>query len=116
MTTKKPNMEILKWSTRILSILVAIFLSLFSLDVFNEGRSGSDLLVALMMNLIPSFLVLIVAIVAWKNEKWGAIGFALLGLAYIIFAWGKFDVLSYIVISGPLFLIAGLFAFIASKK
>lgn len=109
-------MEILKWSTRILSIIVSILLSLFALDVFNEGRSGSELLVALMMNLIPSFLVLVAAIVAWKNEKWGAICFALLGLAYIIFAWGKFDVMTYFVISGPLFLIAGLFAFIASKK
>lgn len=109
-------MEILRWSTRILSVLVAIFLSLFALDVFNEGYSGSELLVALLMNLIPSFLVLVAVIVAWRNEKWGAIAFALLGLSYIIFAWGKFDLLTYIAISGPLFLIAGLFAFIASKK
>jgi cbb3-type cytochrome oxidase subunit 3 len=39
----------------------------------------------------------------------GTIAFALAGIAYIVMAWGKFPFATYLIISGPLFLIAVLF-------
>jgi hypothetical protein len=35
--------------------------------------------------------------------------FAALGVLYLVWAWGKFHISAYIFISGPLFLLAGLF-------
>jgi hypothetical protein len=56
---------------RILAILFTIFISLFALDVFGEPHW----FIALFMHLIPSYILTILTIIAWKNEKIGGILF-----------------------------------------
>ena len=51
--------KLLFWSPRVLGILIAIFVSLFALDVFAEGSSSWEIVVALAMHLIPTFVILI---------------------------------------------------------
>lgn len=59
--------------------------------------------------LIPNFVLILILIVAWKHEWIGTIAFTLAGIAYILMFWGRFPVVTYLTISGPLFLIGLLF-------
>jgi hypothetical protein len=60
-----------------------LFLAMFSLDVFEPGRSPWEIAVGLLMHNIPVFVLLAVLIVAWKREIVGAIFFTLAGLLYV---------------------------------
>jgi len=100
---------LLFWAPRGLAILFILFLGLFALDVFGEGRGFWGTLVALFMHLLPNLIALAALVLAWKWEWTGALLFAGLGLFYIVWAWGRFHISAYIFISGPLFLIASLF-------
>jgi hypothetical protein len=100
---------ILYWTPRILTIAFILFLGLFALDVFEGNESMIKKLVGLMIHLIPNFVLILILIVAWKHEWVGAITFTLVGIAYIVMFWGRFPVVTYLTISGPLFLIAALF-------
>jgi hypothetical protein len=101
--------EWLYWTPRIVAILFAAFLSLFALDVVNEDPTQGSRFIALLMHLIPSLLVLIGLLIAWRRGRAGAAIFALLGIVYIAMAWGRFPILTFALISGPLFLLAILF-------
>ena len=101
--------KLLYWTPRILCLLFAAFISIFALDVFSEGYSFGETVVALFMHLVPTFVVLIVLTISWHWEWVGAVTFAVLGVLYIVWAWGKFHISAYIFISGPLFVTAGLF-------
>ncbi|MBE9103313.1 DUF7670 domain-containing protein [Vacuolonema iberomarrocanum] len=96
--------RMLFWSPRILGILFAIFLSLFALDVFNEGYSIGEAFLALLIHLIPTYLVVISLAIAWRWEWVGSILFIALALFYLASTGGG----SW-VISAPLLLIGSLF-------
>ncbi|NNM06852.1 MAG: hypothetical protein HKO65_17280 [Gemmatimonadetes bacterium] len=100
---------LLFWTPRGLTILYILFLGLFALDVFGEGHTFWQTLVALFMHLIPNMVVLAILLLAWRWEWIGAVAFAGSGLLYIFWAWGRFHISAYIAISGPLFLVAALF-------
>jgi hypothetical protein len=97
------------WTPRILGILFALFISLFSLDVFSEGYGFWGAILALLIHLVPTYLVIIALIIAWRWEWIGAILFLGLGGFYLIWTWGEFDWVTYLLISGPLFLAGVLF-------
>ena len=59
---------LLFWTPRVLTIAFILFLGLFALDVFGEGYGFWGTLVALLMHLIPNFVVLAVLIIAWRWE------------------------------------------------
>jgi hypothetical protein len=106
---KKPVKRVLFWGPRILSIIFAIFLSLFALDVFLEGYDVLDTLIALFIHLIPAFIVLIVLALSWRREWIGGVGYLILGALYMILFWDPSRWVAYLMISGPLFLIGILF-------
>lgn len=95
------------WTPRVLAILLACFLSVFALDVFAEGRPWGETLPALMIHLIPTWLVLLVLVFAWRRPWVGAAGFAVLAVAYTGMAWRHVKWL--LVIAAPLVLMAALF-------
>ena len=103
--------RLLFWTPRILGILFALFLSLFSLDVFGEGLGVGKTILALLMHLVPVYVVVIVLIIAWRWEWVGALLFTALAVLYVVWAWGQFDWSVYLVISGPLVLVGVLFLF-----
>ena len=108
--------QILFWLPRALSILFIAFLSLFALDVFGEQLGFWQTVLALTMQLIPSFVLIVALILAWRWEWIGAVLYAAAGLLYVVwvvsmsrpvppamrFIWA-------LTIAGPAFLIAGLF-------
>ena len=103
--------RVLFWTPRILCILFAIFLSLFALDVFGEGYSFWETILALLIHLVPVYIVVIVLVIAWRWEWVGAILFIALALFYLDWSWGRFHWSAYLVISGPLVLLGVLFLF-----
>ncbi|MEA3337584.1 MAG: hypothetical protein U9R25_16935 [Chloroflexota bacterium] len=101
--------SVLYWAPRGLAMLFAAFISLFALDVFAEGYSFGETIVALLMHLVPTGLVLFALALAWRWEWLGGVFFVGLAIFYLVLAWGKFDWTTYLIISGPLFLIGALF-------
>lgn len=96
--------RIIFWTPRILGILFAIFLSLFALDVFTEYYSFGETIIALLIHLVPTYIVAIALFIAWRWEGIGAMLFMALALFYLITSGGK----SWI-ISAPMFIVGVLF-------
>jgi len=106
------------WTPRILAILFILFLAMFSLDIFDSCNNFFNCALGLFMHNLPSIILTIILIIAWKYEIVGAIVFFLFGLWYIVqfvitgiinngFHWYY---LSWIfIIAGPAFLVGILF-------
>ena len=61
------------------------------------------------MHLIPTWIVLAILAISWPWEWAGALLFACLGTWYLISTWGRMHWSTYVVISGPLFLVGAMF-------
>ena len=106
---EKPLNQFIFWAPRVVSIAFIAFLGLFAADVFGQGYGFLKTVGALLMHLIPNFVLMIVLIVSWKREWVAAIFYPALGVVYLVWAWGRFDWRAYLFISGPLFLTGLLF-------
>jgi len=106
---KEPRKPILYWCPRVLSILFAGFITLFALDVFSEGYGFVELLVALFMHLVPTFLIIIAIVIGWKKEWIGAILFIGLAIFYIGMTAFRMHWTVYLVIPLPLLIIGILY-------
>jgi len=76
----KISANFLHWLPRLICILAISFISLFALDAFAPGLNIWQQLVGFMMHLIPSFVLIIFLIIAWRWELAGGIIFALIGI------------------------------------
>lgn len=101
--------RVLFWAPRVLGILFAIFLSLFALDVFGEAYGPWQTIGALLLHLVPTFIVVITLVIARRWEWVGAVLFAALAVFYVVWTWGRFPLATYLFISGPLVLVGALF-------
>ncbi len=104
------------WAPRVLSIAFVALLSLFAMDVFSENQGFWPTLQALVLHLIPTFVLIVALILAWRREWVGAVVYAAMGVLYLVwvttlqrpvpaatrFLWAM-------LIAGPAFLIAALF-------
>jgi hypothetical protein len=97
------------WSPRILTIFFILFVSLFAFDSFNSEKTFTDNITSFLIHLVPSIVLILLLLGAWRHEWIGTIAFAALGITYIIISWGRFPFITYLTISGPLFLISVLF-------
>ena len=116
----KKSKKTLYWAPRVLSILFICFLMSFSLDLFGPGVSAGEIAAGLFFHNIPSLILLILLVIAWKRELVGAISYFCAGLFYVVFLvfsavnsgtpW--YLVLSWgLLIAGPAFIIGILFLF-----
>jgi hypothetical protein len=103
------QVRLLYWTPRAIGILYAVFISLFALDVFAEGYTFWETTVALLIHLTPTYLVLIALAVAWRWERIGGVLFLGLGVFYIAMSWDPSHWSSYLIVSGPLFVLGMLF-------
>lgn len=99
----------LYWTPRVLAMLFAAFISLFALDVFEPGAPFLHAVPALLVHLLPVYLILAALIIAWRWERLGALLFAGMALLYVAVFLGKFDWRAYAAIAGPPTLIGALF-------
>src|SRR5262245_28514368 len=95
--------RLLFWAPRVLGILVALYLGLFALDATDEGT------VAVLVHLIPSFILLALVAAAWRWEWLGGTLYLVLALTYAVLAWRRDHVDWSLVISVPLLLVGILF-------
>jgi len=102
----------LYWTPRVAGILIILFISLFSLDVFGEGTGFWQTLGALFMHLLPSIGLTIVLAIAWRREWlgfWTFLGAALFFLVISIWNISMYTLGNIILFVAPLTLIAVLF-------
>jgi len=123
----KTSVKIIHWLPRIICILAIIFVSLFAADAFDPGMTIWQQLRDFIIHLVPSFILLLFLLIAWKWEKTGGILFIIIGLALSPFIfimnyrmnhsiWMSIDIIMMItfpfILTGILFLIS----YIQKKK
>lgn len=99
--------KVFYWIPRALSIIYVLFISIFAFDVFDMKLSFVDTIIALFMHLIPAFLLITAAVIAWKWEFAGAMIYFGLGIFYI--AVMRIAHPSWLIIPGISFLTGILF-------
>jgi glucose-6-phosphate-specific signal transduction histidine kinase len=77
------------WAPRILTIAFALFISLFALDVFEEGKGLWRTLIDLLLHLIPMFVLIATLVLAWRRAWIGAVVSVALAA---LFLWWNFSV------------------------
>ena len=97
----------LLWIPRVLGILAGLFLGLFALDAFSEGKPFAQSLADFIIHLAPAAVLLAVVALAWRWAWVGAAAFIGLALAYAASNAGRPDWI--LTISGPLAIVGALF-------
>ena len=98
---------LLLWSPRILGITVSLFLSLFALDAFEQGKPVAAMLTDFAMHLVPAAVILAIVALSWRRPWIGGVAFVLLGAAYGSSVSFRLD--WTLPISGPLLTAGALF-------
>ena len=106
----KASRKILLWTPRLLLTVFALFLVIFSLDVFEEGKGAMEIGIGLVVHNVPSLIIGLIVYAAWRREWIGVLACLVLSVAYIVWFWGRFPLETYFIMTGPLFLIAALYA------
>jgi hypothetical protein len=101
--------QIIHWAPRIAAILIIFFVSLFSLDVFEMEATPLELLGAFLIHNLPSITLILVLVFAWRRPAVGFIAFLLAGLVFLRFVIFDLSLGHFLLFSGPLLLISGLF-------
>jgi hypothetical protein len=102
---KQPWKRILFWTPRLLSILFAFFISLFAFDVFDVGYGFWETVLALLIHLVPVFILLIGLVIAWRWEWVGALIFWGFAVCYVAITWGQFPLFVYLLMAGVPFVV-----------
>ncbi|MCB0790336.1 MAG: hypothetical protein H6595_13760 [Flavobacteriales bacterium] len=85
------TVRLIRWRPRVFALSVAGFLALFALDAFEGDATAGEKLFAFFLHLAPTWILLLVAALAWRRERLGAVAFALLTLVYAVWAWPRMD-------------------------
>jgi hypothetical protein len=101
--------KIIFWLPRILAIIYILFISVFALDIFGQGYDFWEVMVGLFMHLIPSLILIVLIVVAWRRPKIGGILFIALAVMFTIAFNTYRELITLLLISGPLLLIGILF-------
>lgn len=101
--------KIIHWAPRIAAILIIFFISLFSLDVFEMEATPLQLLGGFLIHSIPSIIMILMLIFAWRKPAVGFIAFLLTGLFFLRFVIFGANLGHFLLFSGPLLLISALF-------
>jgi hypothetical protein len=115
---------VLYWLPRILVILTIFLIGLFALDSFAPGNTFWHNMGSFMMNLIPSFIMAVILMIAWKWERVGGIILIILGIVFSVLVFNLnfrrnhsvLASLGIIVIICLPSLVAGILFLFASRK
>lgn len=77
------SLKLLHWTPRVICILAILFVSLFALDAFNPALPIGRQILDFLMHMLPSFVLTVLLIIAWK---WELIGGIILGMIGIVFS------------------------------
>ena len=96
----------IRWSARIICIIFILFISMFAFDVFDQAAGFWRTAGALLLHLLPSFVMISVLVISWRKPLVGGIVFLVIAISYIIWSSGR---TTYAIIAVPIFLISALF-------
>jgi hypothetical protein len=94
------------WAPRVLGVALCLFLGMFALDAFSEGK-GWAALPDFVIHLLPALVLLAVVVASWRHPWIGGTTFLLLAVGYAMAAWSHPQWI--LVISGPLTFVGVLF-------
>lgn len=72
--------RIARWTPRIFCIVAILFVSMFALDAFEPGIPLGQQMLNFLVHMIPSFVLMLLLLVAWKQPFTGGILFAIIGI------------------------------------
>ena len=75
---------LLLWTPRVLAMALALFLAMFVMDVFVEGKEFWETSGNFVTHLIPSFCVIAILAIGWHRDGLAALGFLALAIAYFV--------------------------------
>lgn len=101
--------KIIHWAPRTAAILIIFFVSLFSLDVFELEASPLELIGAFLIHSLPSIVMILFLVIAWRRPVVGFIAFLLAGLFFLRSLIFGGSPPNFLLFSGPLLLISALF-------
>lgn len=104
--TKHFSLLILHWFPRILGIILALFFSLFSFDVFGQQIGFWKTMIQFLIHNMPTIILIIILIISWKWSWIGGISFIAMGFIYLL--WLS-DNSKNLIVYLPLFIIGALF-------
>lgn len=110
------------WLPRVLGLAFAGFLMLFTFDAWEGTSSFWEGLLGWIIHMLPVFIVLFVLVLAWTRPRIGGILFLLLGAGFAVMFGDRWDgnrgdaLLSFLIVSGPLFLLSVLFLIEARRN
>lgn len=82
--------EFLRWSPRVIAIVYAVFISLFSLDAWGTGAGFWEELAAFIVHLMPTYFVLAALVIAWHRPRVGGVLFIILATVFgVVFGRGE---------------------------
>ena len=106
----KLERNILFWTPRALAILIVGLLTLLSTDVFAEGYTFWQSILGFLIHMLPTFVVLLLLVLAWRWEWVGALGFIAFAVWYVAITWSNdMHWSAYAILSGVPGLIGILF-------
>jgi hypothetical protein len=106
---RSTGQRLLFWAARGLTVLFALFVGVFALDVFGEGYGPWETMLALVTHLMPTLVILLLLVLTWRRSWVGGVAYPALGLLYLVMANHPVSSLGVYVLSGPLFVIGSLF-------
>lgn len=102
--------KIIHWAPRVAALLIIFFVGLFSLDVFGTGAPPLDVLIGFLMHNLPSIVMLVLLIFAWKRPVVGFVAFLIVGAAFAaVFVRDIYALPNLLLFVLPILLIASLF-------
>ncbi len=107
------NLPIHIWPARLAGMAMALFLALFALDPFDAGGSLRNKVLHMLLHLWPSGLLVLSIVLAWRRPMVGILAFLVLACGYAVWAWEHPQWV--LVISGPLVVVALLYAWSALR-
>ena len=102
-----PAPNLILWLPRAVAIAAALFIGIFALDAFSEGRSFWASLPQFAVHLLPTWILLATIAVAWRRPWIGGVVFLSLAAVYAVSASRHPDWI--LVIAGPLALVGALY-------
>jgi hypothetical protein len=76
----KTSIKLIHWLPRVICMLAILFVSMFAADAFAPGLTIWQQLGGFIIHLIPSFVLIVLLLLAWKWEYMGGIIFIITGL------------------------------------
>ncbi|MBV6343008.1 DUF7670 domain-containing protein [Candidatus Magnetobacterium casense] len=81
---KKKVGRFIFWTPRIILLVFALFLVIFSFDVFDGASGAGEIALALFMHNLPSLFLFALLWLSWKHDLVGAVVFLLSGAACVV--------------------------------